>query len=229
MIVKTKKENNIDEENKNIKEDKKNNNLEKHEIKEEKEIKKENLEKKEDNSKQKNNIKDKNTIIENNKQKEKEKEKNNVINKNIINDNTNINEIKEIKSKEENNIIIKEKENKQMNEKCLRNKDPKKNIEIIPNYFDFHLHDVELGQIEHHYLSYNKIRTDAINLIKIMLQKYKKFISENLNQASYPYLTNSIKPQFQALSNEIDKKYFLIQILGEKNSIKKKMFDFFKY
>ena len=152
--------------------------------------------------------------MENNKQKEKEK--NNIIRKDIINDNVNINKIKE-----------KEKENKQINEIYMK-KAPKKYIEIIQNYFDFHLHDVELGQIENHYLSYNKIRTDAINLIKIMIEKYKKFISENLNQTTYPYLTNSIKPQFQVLTNEIDKKFFLIQILGEKNSIKKKMFNFFK-
>ena len=183
------------------------------------------MEKKEDNSKQKNNIKDKNVIIENN--KKKEKEKNNIIKKDINNDNVNINKIKEVKNKEENNII-KEKENKQINEIHIQKKAPKKNIEIMQNYFDFHLHDVELGQIENHYLSYNKVRPDAINLIKIMLEKYKKFISENLNQTTYPYLTNSIKPQFQVLTNETDKKFFLIQILGEKNSIKRKMFDFFK-
>ena len=61
-----------------------------------------------------------------------------------------------------------------------------------------------------------------------MVNKYKNFISENLNQTTYPYLNNSIQPQFQVLTSDHSQKYFLLEILSERNTIKKKMFQFFK-
>ena len=103
-----------------------------------------------------------------------------------------------------------------------------KEIEIIENYFDFRIHDIELAQIENHYKSFKKLKPETINIIKIMIQKFQKFISENLNQTTYPYLSNSIQPQFQVLEHDISKKYFLIEILSQKNNIKKKLFQFFK-
>ena len=89
------------------------------------------------------------------------------------------------------------------------------------------MHDIELGQIDKYYKIYKKISPEKMNVIKIMIQKYKKFISENLNQTTYPYLCNSIQPQFQVLNDELSKKYFLIEFLSEKNEIKKKLFNFF--
>ena len=103
-----------------------------------------------------------------------------------------------------------------------------KKVEIFENYFDFHMHDVELSQIEYYYNAYKKIKPEDIKIVKIMIQKYKNFLSENLNQTTYPYLNNSIQPQFQVLNNDESKKYFLLEILSERNSIKKKLFDFFK-
>ena len=90
------------------------------------------------------------------------------------------------------------------------------------------MHDIELAQIEHYYKKSDKLKPETINVINIMVQKYKHFISENLNQTTYPYLINSLNPQFQALNDEYSKVYFLIEILGAKNEIKKKLFLFFR-
>ena len=103
-----------------------------------------------------------------------------------------------------------------------------KKIEIIENYFDFHMHDINLVQIESYYKTYKNISQEDSKLIKLILNKYNKFISENLAQTTYPYLINSIKPHFQILETNLKQKFFLIQILSRKNTMKKKLFDYFK-
>ena len=89
------------------------------------------------------------------------------------------------------------------------------------------MNDIELAQIERYYKEYEKIDQESEKIIKVMIEKYKKFISENLNQTIYPYLANSIRPQFQALTDETSKKYFLISVLSIKSEIKRKMYNFF--
>ena len=132
-------------------------------------------------------------------------------------------------SEEENIININNDINKDINNININinNKNPKK-IEIIENYFDFHMHDIDLVQIESYYKTYKNVSENDSKLIKLIFEKYNKFISENLNQTTYPYLINSIKPHFQTLDTELKQKFFLIQILSGKNSIKKKLFHYFK-
>ena len=163
-------------------------------------------------------MKNKNNKDNNNKEKEVEIIENNI---DIENENLNNNKI---------NII---KDNKNDFLKAIdilsKHEDFKsKEIEIIENYFDFHMHDIELAQIERYYNSSNKIKKEEINIIKIMIQKYKTFIAGSLNQTTYPYLSNSIRAQFQALNNDNNKKFFLLQILSQRNEIKKELFTFFK-
>ena len=102
----------------------------------------------------------------------------------------------------------------------IKERDPDQ-LEIIENYFDFHMNAIELAQIERYYKEYEKIEPESEKIIKVMIEKYKKFISENLNQTIYPYLANSIRPQFHALTDEISKKYFLVAVLSIKSKIKK--------
>ena len=106
--------------------------------------------------------------------------------------------------------------------------DKPKKVEIIENYFDFHMHDIDLVKIESYYKTYKNINQQDDRIIKLLLTKYNKFISENLNQTTYPYLINSIKPNFESLETDLKQKYFLIQILRSKNTIKKKLFNYFK-
>lgn len=107
--------------------------------------------------------------------------------------------------------------------------DKNSKIEIIENYFDFSFHDIDLANIERYYRTKTSLNDEKIKIIKLLLENFKKFISENLNQTTYPYLTNSIRPQFQSLeeSNE-QKKYFLIEILSQRNEIRQKMTNFFQ-
>ena len=131
-------------------------------------------------------------------------------------------------SDDEENIININNDNKNIIINSSNNyKNPKK-IEIIDNYFDFHMHDIDLVQIESYYKTYKNITQEDSKLIKLILTKYQKFISENLSQTTYPYLINSIKPHFEILETELKQKFFLIQILSRKNTLKKKLFDYFK-
>ena len=132
-------------------------------------------------------------------------------------------------SDEEENIInINNDNNKNIIINSSKNYRNPKKIEIIENYFDFHMHDIDLVQIESYYKTYKNITQEDSKLIKLILTKYHKFISENLSQTTYPYLINSIKPQFEVLETELKQKFFLIQILSRKNTLKKKLFDYFK-
>ena len=175
-------------------------------------------------------------IIENNNIIEPEKiQKSN--NKEIIDI---FNEIKDIKNNKNSSKKEKDKEKEKKEELIINenninldininmNQKENKKIEIIENYFDFHMHDIELLQIESYYKTYKRLSSNDIKIIKLIITKYNKFISENLNQTTYPYLINSIKPQFDVLESDIKKKFFLIQILSQKNTIKKKLFQFFK-
>jgi hypothetical protein len=149
--------------------------------------------------------------------------------------NNNINEIrkKSSSSSEEENIIkINNNIDNENNVIKINNDiidiDKPKKIEIFENYFDFHMHDIDLVQIESYYKTYKNITHEDSKIIKLLLAKYNKFISENLNQTTYPYLINSIKPNFQTLDSDLKQKYFLIQILSRKNTIKKSLFSYFK-
>ena len=168
-------------------------------------------------------MKIKNNIENINKEKKDEINENNNININIHIDNENLNNNKK-------NIINDNKDDILNSiDMLIKNEGNKlKEIEIIENYFDFHMHDIELAQIERYYNSYNKLKPEEINIIKIMIKKYKTFIAGNLNQTIYPYLSNSIRTQFQALNNDASKKFFLLEILSERNEIKKELFNFFK-
>ena len=155
-------------------------------------------------------------------------------NKNVIN-------IRKKSSSSDEEIIIKNKPKKNNNEINIINNDdeindikiendfdkPKK-VEIIENYFDFRMHDIDLVKIESYYKTYKNITKEDSKIIKLLLTKYNKFISENLNQTTYPYLINSIKPNFQTLETDLKQKFFLIQVLRSKNTIKKKLFSYFK-
>ena len=135
-------------------------------------------------------------------------------------------------NEEEENIININNDNFNINNDIQinseKNNHKSRKIEVIENYFDFHMHDIDLLQIESYYKTYKDISQEDSKLIKLILSKYNKFISENLNQTTYPYLINSIKPHFQILETNLKQKFFLIQILSRKNTIKKKLFDYFK-
>ena len=122
-------------------------------------------------------------------------------------------------NEEEENIININNDNFNINNDIQinseKNNHKSRKIEVIENYFDFHMHDIDLLQIESYYKTYKDISQEDSKLIKLILSKYNKFISENLNQTTYPYLINSIKPHFQILeTNLTEVKSFPLNLLS---------------
>lgn len=128
------------------------------------------------------------------------------------------------------NIISSPDDSQKNNNLIVENNNTVKNnkFEIIEDYFDFQMHDINLYLIERHFKNNKLLSNDEINNINIMVEQYKKFISGNLNQTIYPYLSNSLKIYFSSFQNQNSKKFLLIELLGKKRQIKSSLFNYFK-